>query len=793
MDSADLRCPEYGFVLDFNPCQHPILNKNIHHLLALVSFLCDACGGLICLTCEDTETNITKDTTETFQARLTEILAGETELVARKKVNFTQVPLQLGKQRPWIVIHLKSYGQTLKRAEFHINLHGWIEFEQKSDEMEEIKPDPCIDTLNRETPQSDETDGNGLEGQASAVKTESKITATLCSSEDSSSSDDCTNIQVDFSSLDALDWSTNKKDWESYVYGEAPTIEKIVDSSHLWQPTRPMTVTPDKECMGRWFRSREDMEELLSVLDTKEPGFAIACKTWMFHLLADERESRPAGHICDILTVSSTGRVRLWVICGDDDGQNVGCQLEYLMLTGRMIKYQLVSKRVGDLSNLCIECRLFFPSTSARKCDIVRSPMEESLEMQSHILGFCEDGVIFESLQKALAMVILSKESPLKRPVGSETAITLSSQQAEVLFNRGRVNYVCGPAGSGKSFTAAFLCNLYGKDNSVYICTTMEFVEYLKPSGYRGTLVQRDEDLVREIQDGTFKNKNCVVIDDSHNFACSKSSVKELFKLLKENKEMSLFVFADNDYQSFDKKRQQAMRNCIRELSLQVLGKEPHYAYLTAIYRNTKKVVSFVQSAIQDSYEDYQQIECRNMESGDGVECIRMSNIWANSGRNDLAVYIRNVQLSEAYKVAEIAVLFDPSYTADQIEECRRIMREHIPDSQVQTASVFPRKGVVIDSVNSFLGLDAPLCVFVLSRIGRKKTSFLQRLFKKEDTEPDTSLHNPHFRVFMASRATHRAVFVVPEIDMEIVNELKFDHLEVWTGTHTESPISLMK
>ncbi len=45
---------------------------------------------------------------------------------------------------------------------------------------------------------------------------------------------------------------------------------------------------------------------------------------------------------------------------------------------------------------------------------------------------------------------------------------------------------------------------------------------------------------------------------------------------------MSLYVFADNDYQSFDKKRQKATRNCIRDLSLDVLGKEPHYAYLTA-------------------------------------------------------------------------------------------------------------------------------------------------------------------------------------------------------------------
>ncbi len=530
-----------------------------------------------------------------------------------------------------------------------------------------------------------------------------------------SSRDDATIAPLDFFFTRKLDWSENKKGWERYVHGETPALETVVNACSMWKPMAPMAVTPDKETLQHWFASQEHMENTLHVVDTNEPGFAIVCKTWKLHILNTETEPRPPGHICDILTVSNKARVCLWVICSDYNEQTGGCQMEYLLTTGRMIKYQLVhAADCGDLSNLCIECRIFCPNTSMQIGDAGSSAITESLEMQSRIWKLCTDGVKFENLQKALAWMILLKESPLKRSVGKQTAIMLSEQQVHALHNNHKVNYICGPAGSGKLYTAALLCKMYGKDNSVYICTTAGFAEYLEFSGYKGKLVQTDRYLLGEMKGGALTGKQCIVIDDSHNFACTKSSMKELFKLMNDNRQMQLYVFADNDYQSFDKKRRQAMSNCIRELSLHVLGKEPHYTYLTVIYRNTKKVASFVQSAIQDSFQDSDKIECRNVEIGDGIECIEMANVWIGSHENEHANYIRN--MTDVYKRTEIAVLLDPSYTADRIDKCRSILREHIPDSEIQSSQVFPRKGVVVDSVTSFLGLDAPLCLFILRR-----------------------------------------------------------------------------
>ncbi len=835
----ELLCAEYSFKLTMNPCQHPELDKNVHHLFTLVTSLCNTCGGVIFLTADDPEMTMTREVIERFQSRLVTLIVEKTKIQDRNKINFLEAPFCLERQGAWAAIHLSgskltqslASGGDVKLLGLRTDLHGFIRISETSDHQP-VEQAPSPHPYGQETLATGltaenvtESDDNGPSEERSSptplyrfteiedtglhyveqgpshhvfsreagatggyVETitesdgnepeadNSLSTLPSGSSLNSLSSHEVTDLPVDVYYYDKLDWSKNKKDWASYVHGEMPEIETTVNSCSLWKPTKPMAVTPDKAMLEHWFPSLADMEETLSAVATKEPGFAVVCKTWKFHISNTKSESRPPGHICDILTASKNGRICFWVVCVDHNPQNVGDQIGYLLSTGRMIKYRLAHEASdGELSNLFIECNLFCPKRSAQRPDAVM----ESLEMQNNIKDFRKDGVNFESLQRALALVILSKESPLQRPVGKQTSITLSLQQLEVLRNNARVNYVCGPAGSGKSYTAALLCQMHGRNKSAYICTTTAFVEYLKFSGYKGTLVQGDDDLVKEIKDGTFNNKKCIIIDDSHNFACTKLSLRKLFRLMKDNKAISLYVFADNKYQAFDEERQKAMHYCIRQLSQNVLGEKPHYIYLKSIYRNTRKVVSFLQSAIEDSYDDTQKVDCRNVESGDGIEYIRMSH------ENDIVEYLHDIRMSETYKLTEIAVLLDPSFTEDHIERFRAFLREHLPNSGVQSASIFPRNGVVVDSVNSFVGLDAPLCVFILPccfcpRKTKVSTILFQGfLIKKRKTKINARTSNPHFLVFMASRATHRAVFVGPTMDADIVKELKFDLFEV--------------
>ncbi len=459
------------------------------------------------------------------------------------------------------------------------------------------------------------------------------------------------------------------------------------------------------------------------------------------------------------------------------------------MTTGRMLKYQIFQKGESDeLSNLWIDCHMLPLTTSHSTEEEVKLRLSESQEIQAHLCHMYQDGVDFVLLQRALSKLILSKESPLKRCLGEHTSITLSEQQVEVLMHKAKVNYITGPAGSGKSYTAASLYKKYGKERSVYICTTKEFLEYLKFNGYRGKRVVDDQDLLNEIQNGTFENKVCVVIDDCHNFKCTGTSLKRLFNVLKENRKMSLFVFADNDYQSFDRKRQQAIRDCMLDLTRTVLNDVPLNFRLTDIYRNTRKIVSFVQAAIQDVHDGHQKIENANTDNGKGVECITMPGIWEDSPDNDLVVYLRSLLFSEKYSQSEVAILLESSYSSDKIAQCRHILAEYIPSITVQSTGVFPRTGVIIDSVDSFIGLDSIVCVFILSNTPKRSANppggfwnyipaFLQ--WKKKQIEFEANLYNPRFAVFLASRATHKAVFVVPELHHDLVHQMKFDHFQV--------------
>ncbi len=456
------------------------------------------------------------------------------------------------------------------------------------------------------------------------------------------------------------------------------------------------------------------------------------------------------------------------------------------MTTGRMLKYQIVQKGEGDdLSSLCIDCRLLPLHTSLSTETAVMLRLAESQEIQAHLLHMNQDGLDFVSLERALTYLILSKDSPLKRCIDDHTSVTLSEEQVEVLMHRARVNYITGPAGSGKSYTGASLCKMHGKQNSVYICTTKEFLEYLKFNGYKGTLVLGDQDLLEEIRSGTFENKKCVVIDDCHKFTCTRKSMKKLFEVLKKAKDMSLFVFADNDYQSFDRRQQKAVHDCILDLTRTVLQVDPLIFPLTAIYRNTRKVVSFLQAAIQDVHDDHQKIESANMEIGAGVECIPMPKVWKNDPDNDLVVYLRSLLFSPGnYTQPEIAILLDSSYTVHDVQKCKQILVKHIQSVTFQSADVFPRTGVVIDSVDSFIGLDACVCIFILSNTRRKTVHLLKRIVQRQTTQCEMNMYNPRYEVFLASRATHKAVFGVPEIHEELVHQMKFDHFQVCIWKH---------
>ncbi len=529
----ELMCGENSFKLKMNPWQHPIFDENIHHLLTLVFSLCRGCGGVVFLVVDDIE-NVTRDIFQVYKERLHELINRNLRPLSFS-TNMVQICSLLGTQRAWAALLLKKSYDTMKYppvqttgtwepTSFGMDIFGQMLMTpvSASQRTERFLSSPTCRETN--IPHQAEPETAAVCATASKTVTEHKDYIS----------------KVNLSRFTRLDWTENTNDWQKYVKIKSLNTDDIAASCPMWKPTQPMKITPDRDSLRYLFKSERDMEETLSKVTTMDPGCAVVCRTWRFHILDGKlTEELPSGHVCDILTVTDTGRLSFWMIIESFDDETIHNQMEYLMTTGRMLKYQIVQKgEGGDLSNLLIDCRLLPVSMLQSTKKAVELILSESREIQAHLCEMYRVGVDFGILQRALTKLILVKESQLKRCIVEHTNITLSVQQAEVLMHKAKVNYITGPAGSGKSYTAASLYEMYGKERSVYICTTKAFLEYLTFNGYTGTLVLGDQDLLRAIKSGTFENKICIVIDDCHTFRCTRASMKKLFNVLKRNRDI---------------------------------------------------------------------------------------------------------------------------------------------------------------------------------------------------------------------------------------------------------------
>ncbi len=774
-------CPEYSYQLCLNPWQHPAFDNRANLLLGVIVALCNTCGGFVRFTYDQGVPDLTEETREMFNSRLLELVQEKTNIISAERL--MRLTLHLDPvDSTWAILAVKKAENRHRCGALQLDcdIYGDTHIHnQSSTDTGTCSEDPSIGT------------GQELSLHASgpdAVHTAESPTTRTNPDTDGASTEGVVSEPEDapvvFACFQKLNWTEHKKDWHRYVNVKEQTLDDIVKSCPVWQPTAPMHITPDRATLESMFKSKNELEATLSKIDNGGSGFAIASRKWSTILPFGNCCVPPRNHICDILTISvleKWQRICLWEIVDSTDEGTVRNQLEYVMKLGRVIKFHLMKQNNG-CPNICVECNLYAPSGAVDESQQVRAILNTSAELQNIVSDFCHENGKFESLQKAIVFTMLFKESSMKCCIGDQLSVVLSDQQAQALLQQVQVNYICGPAGSGKSLIALHVYKSHGSEESVYICTTLPFVRFLEFNGCEGSLIQNDEQMLDHIRKGTFKDKTCVIIDDSHNLKCSKRSLKKLFQLLKRRREMCLFVFADNEYQSFDRKRQQAIYDVMHDLTRDVLQQTMRSEHLTEIYRNTRKVVSFVQSAIAGATATCQKVTCANTMSGEGVECIKMERIWANTTKNDLVKYLHSEHRDEKYRPTEIAVLLENEYSTFLVYHCRDILRQQLPAVTFHTASEFPRTGIVVDNVESFLGLDASVCIFILATDSTPKLRpkrGLASLFRRQDKGFHPTIANPHYRVFLASRATQKAVFAVPEIDEDLVLQMKFDHFQV--------------
>ena len=731
-----------------NPFQHPIFDKNIYHLIALLTALTNTCGGVVQLN--------THDRTVLWERE--QLTSYASQLLSMTSINKNLIQIyQGGDTAPWALIVAKNCQDTLlsnsgsKSVKLGIDINGQLlqkECSQKGEGWEASVPPVITD----------------VDGNATSRRSE-------LSTMDKKERLDIAQTPVEFPN--ELNWDTNKKNWDEILVKAKTSTDDCIDSCEAWEPRLPMQVTPDRDSLKYLFPSDAECRDTISKLEAPTPGFAIASRSWT-SLLPQLGIQRPANHLCDILTVvKSENRevpqpnICLWVIVSSSTEQAIQGQFQYMFIVGRAIKHQLANQ---DREVMGVSIRCMLHSTHTEDNARIEKTLQESgmQHMQEFLCSAFKNMNTFEGVKQSMALLLLRQESPIKTCVGHQLSVKLSANQAKELLNikSKKVAYVSSAPGTGKTLCGLALYMDGGKGRSVYIAPTEPLLRYLKYNGCDATLVRNDEDLYQNMKSGTFDNKVCVIIDDSHLLRCSKASLRKLFILMKERR-MRLFVLADNVYQSFDRENQLQIQTYIYELSKEVWGRPPYEPILTEIFRNTRKVVSFLQHAMghpDSDSDDVLDITCGNSQEGDGIQCIAIENLVDKSSDNALVQYLSPL-LDTRYQVNGVAVLLDSGYTDDDINAVRQVLQTHIPRVTTHSAATFPRRGIVVDRVESFAGLDAALCIFLLSI--------------ETATNQDATIENPRYRVYLASRATHKAVFIVPRIDADIVQHMKFDYFQV--------------
>ncbi len=501
MPSDELRCAEYCFQCRFNPLQHPSFDDNMHHLDALLTALSNSCGGLVFLTAAEITSHKTIQFS-TFNARKvsTSDRLEKSQLAVPANVWSVTAVRKSAKTIPYELedgdVQLKFDMQGKMQ---YLPLSGEDVFDNPAHGTERCKPKPDI--------------------VPNAALTEVSQPFTKVSWVDDVASSELPVV------VSELNWDQNKGWWWNILRESDISIDECISLCDFLEPHIPMQLLPDKDSLRHLFPSDATCDEALYKVATKEPGFAIASRSWLSLLPDDELLEPPSNHLCDILTVSkikdSKPNICLWVVVSGSKKHIIWKQIQYMFVVGRAIKHQIVNQG-KEVPSLTVRCMLH--STNEEDNPQIESTIHEAgiNKTQDSLCYLFLDENTFDVVKRGIARLLLSQKSHINNCAGEQLSVKLSANQAQTLLKikKNRVSYVSSAPGTGKTLCALALYEDFGKELSVYICPTEPLLQYLTYNGCEATLVKNDGDLYRGIKQGTFDNKKCVIIDESHHLRC---------------------------------------------------------------------------------------------------------------------------------------------------------------------------------------------------------------------------------------------------------------------------------
>jgi hypothetical protein len=522
----------------------------------------------------------------------------------------------------------------------------------------------------------------------------------------------------------------------------------------MFKMKQPIHFTPSRDILIHKYPM---IQRVLDILETDlGAAFAITSPN-MFYCFTNTATIPPSPHhVLDILTLNTHGEMLLCSVCkieGSTTEQQD--QVTYVKVLARLIKNKLLNvlseRRVGFIVHIHISCKLYRLTSS----DHVQSSPTFIQE------AFRSTSANVDVIRMGIAYLLLQKRGYLYNAVGEEISFHYSPVQIAVTLECTQypISIITGAPGTGKSLVLQELCWRNGKEKSLYVCSKPALAERVCYQQKADVLCVKDCQSIVEylLHDQQYKDRTLIAIDDAQCLSWDKRSLLQLCQV--ESK--SLAFCLDSNFHNYreDDKSKELVKFLVNHCN-EVHNMSPYQKTLIDIYRNSEVVGSYMQSG----FTAQRGMVNKATVPGDDVRVTVVEKLYTMDETNGIINHIKKmcVGCDAVYKPEDIAILVNrrtPKDTEATVKVLLRLFQKHYPDGKQQRVTPYPVRGVVIESLEGFIGIDSKV---VLSPVWK---------------ESEEMLTKPKYRCAVSSRGVMYVEFLQQKVDSEVAIQHGLDRV----------------
>jgi hypothetical protein len=189
----------------------------------------------------------------------------------------------------------------------------------------------------------------------------------------------------------------------------------------------------------------------------------------------------------------------------------------------------------------------------------------------------------------------------------------------------------------------------------------------------------------------------------------------------------------------------------------------PYQKTLTDIYRNSEVVAAYMRFGFPPEIQQVIMVS-KAAVPGHDVRVTVIDEMYTMDKTNGIIDHIKKLCVGSdpVYKPEDIAILVDRGTQQDTeltVNVLLRLFQKYYPEGKQQRATPYPVKGVVIESLEGFIGIDSKVVICPVWK------------------ESEGMLTNPKYRCAVSSRAVMYVEFLQQQVDPELAKQHGLDRV----------------